>query len=61
MLLHDPQIEATGFWKVTEHPGEIRRLAPRLGEHSVEVLEEAGFTRAKIDALLASDATASPR
>src|SRR6185295_17556375 len=26
-------------------PPEIRRLQPRLGEHSVEVLQEAGFAR----------------
>jgi crotonobetainyl-CoA:carnitine CoA-transferase CaiB-like acyl-CoA transferase len=78
-LLHDPQLEATGFWKVMEHPtegtlrttdipttfsdtpGSIRRLPPRLGEHSVEVLLEAGFERAAIDAMLASRATAEPR
>jgi crotonobetainyl-CoA:carnitine CoA-transferase CaiB-like acyl-CoA transferase len=74
-LLHDPQLEATGFWKLVEHPtegtlrttdipttysetpGEIRRLPPRFGEHSVEVLREAGFTQPEIDALLASGAT----
>jgi crotonobetainyl-CoA:carnitine CoA-transferase CaiB-like acyl-CoA transferase len=36
---------------------EITRLQPRLGEHSVEVLREAGFTQAEIDAMLASGAT----
>ena len=78
-LLTDPQLEATGFWKVVEHPsegtlrmpdipttysrtpGEIRRLQPRLGEHSVEVLAEAGFGRDEIDAMLASGATAQAR
>jgi len=78
-LLEDPQLEATGFWKVMEHPTEgplrmpdvparfsktppeIRRLQPRLGEHSVEVLREEGFTTAEIDAMLASGATALPR
>ena len=76
-LLHDPQLEATGFWKIVEHPtegtlrttdiptsysetpGEIRRLPPRMGEHSVEVLSEAGFTPPEIDAMLASGATHS--
>jgi len=76
-LLHDPQLEATGFWKIVEHPtegtlrttdiptsysetpGEIRRLPPRMGEHSVEVLSEAGFTPQEIDAMLASGATRS--
>ena len=36
---------------------EITRLQPRLGEHSVEVLREAGFTQAEIDAMLKSGAT----
>lgn len=35
-------------------PAAIRRLPPRLGEHTVEVLGEAGFTTAEIDALLSS-------
>jgi crotonobetainyl-CoA:carnitine CoA-transferase CaiB-like acyl-CoA transferase len=79
MLLTDPQLQATGFWKVVEHPSEgtlrmpdiaprfsrtppeIRRLQPRLGEHSVEVLREEGFSPSEIDALLASGATALPR
>jgi crotonobetainyl-CoA:carnitine CoA-transferase CaiB-like acyl-CoA transferase len=78
-LLTDPQLQATGFWKVVEHPSEgtlrmpdiaprfsktppeIRRLQPRLGEHSVEVLREEGFSASEIDALLASGATARPR
>ena len=33
------------------------RLQPRLGEHSFEVLREAGFSDAEIDALAASGAT----
>ena len=36
---------------------EITRLQPRLGEHSVEVLQEAGFTQGEIDAMLKSGAT----
>jgi crotonobetainyl-CoA:carnitine CoA-transferase CaiB-like acyl-CoA transferase len=36
---------------------EVRRLQPRLGEHSVEVLREAGFTAGEIDAMLTSGAT----
>ena len=69
-LLEDPQLQATGFWKLCEHPtegtlrmpdmpvtfsespGSIERLAPRLGEHSVEVLEEAGLSRAQIDRMI---------
>jgi crotonobetainyl-CoA:carnitine CoA-transferase CaiB-like acyl-CoA transferase len=78
-LLTDPQLLATGFWKIVEHPTEgtlrmpdvpprftrtppeIRRMAPRLGEHSVEVLQEAGLSAAEIGAMLASGATAEPR
>src|SRR5207244_7707414 len=74
-LLGDPQLEATGFWKVVEHPtegtlrvpdipttysrtpAEIRRLPPRLGEHSREVLREAGFSEAEVDDLRASGVT----
>jgi crotonobetainyl-CoA:carnitine CoA-transferase CaiB-like acyl-CoA transferase len=76
-LLTDPHLEATGFWKIIEHPtegtlrtpdipatfsatpGEIRRHQPRLGEHSVEILREAGYRQAEIDAMLASGATAA--
>jgi crotonobetainyl-CoA:carnitine CoA-transferase CaiB-like acyl-CoA transferase len=40
---------------------EIRRLQPRLGEHSVEVLGEAGFSRLEIDELIAIGATRDGR
>jgi crotonobetainyl-CoA:carnitine CoA-transferase CaiB-like acyl-CoA transferase len=78
-LLEDPQLTATGFWKVMEHPtegalrttdipttfsetpGAITRYPRRLGEHSVEVLLEAGFRRAEIDSVLASGDTAEAR
>ena len=78
-LLSDPQLEATGFWQVVEHPtegtlrlpgipatysrtpGAIRRLPPRLGEHSLEILREAGLDDAEIDKLLASGATRTGR
>jgi crotonobetainyl-CoA:carnitine CoA-transferase CaiB-like acyl-CoA transferase len=40
---------------------EIRRLQPRLGEHSVEVLREAGFSQAEVDAMVATGATKDGR
>jgi crotonobetainyl-CoA:carnitine CoA-transferase CaiB-like acyl-CoA transferase len=41
-------------------PGSIRRLPPRLGEHGVEILREAGLDTAQIDALIASGAMRKP-
>jgi crotonobetainyl-CoA:carnitine CoA-transferase CaiB-like acyl-CoA transferase len=46
--------------RFSKTPPEIRRLPPRLGEHSVEVLREEGFSAAEIDAMLASGATVQP-
>jgi len=78
-LLHDPHLEAVGFWQHVEHPtegpmrlpglpvtygktpGAIRRLPPRLGEHSEEILREAGFDGDQIAALLAAGATRAAR
>ena len=39
-------------------PADIRRLAPRLGEHTAEVLAEFGLSAEEIDALRESGATA---
>lgn len=36
----------------SESPPDVRRLAPRLGEHSVEVLREAGYADSVITDLL---------
>jgi len=41
----------------SQTPAEVRRLPPRMGEHSVEILKEAGLDQAAIDAMLASGAT----
>jgi crotonobetainyl-CoA:carnitine CoA-transferase CaiB-like acyl-CoA transferase len=43
----------------SETPADVRRLPPRLGEHSVEILREAGLDQAEIDAMLESGATIS--
>jgi len=44
---------AVGF---ADTPGALRQPAPRLGEHSVEVLRESGFDTDEIAALLATGA-----
>jgi crotonobetainyl-CoA:carnitine CoA-transferase CaiB-like acyl-CoA transferase len=44
----------------SETPASIRRQAPRLGEHSLEVLREAGVDQATIDAMLAAGETRVP-
>ena len=40
--------------KLSETPGSVRRRAPALGEHSREVLSDAGYTEGEIDALVES-------
>ena len=42
-------------------PASIRRHPPQLGEHSVEVLSEAGYSREQIDEMLAEGVTRSPK
>lgn len=42
-------------WSAT--PPGIRRHAPRLGEHSREILAEAGYTNTEIDAMIAAGVT----
>ena len=45
-------------WSKT--PPEKLRPAPRLGEHSAEVLSEAGYSGAEIEAMMASGVTRRP-
>ena len=47
--------------KFTGTPAEIRRHAPRLGEHTVEILREAGFDDKGIAALVATGAAIAAR
>jgi len=74
-LVHDPHLEATGFWQEVEHPAEgtirmssppmtfsetpasIRRMAPRLGEQSTEILREAGLSEDLIQEMLTAGET----
>lgn len=71
-LIDDPQLAASGYWRLVQHPTEgglrmpdppvrfsaspssIRRMPPGLGEHSAEVLAEAGYTAPEIRALFES-------
>lgn len=69
-LLEDEQLNATGFWKIVDHPSEgqlrmpeppirfsknpssIRKVQPRLGQHSEEILAEAGYSQDDISRML---------
>ena len=77
-LLDNEQLNATGFWRMVDHPTEgrlrmtdppvrfsaspssVRRPAPRLGEHSAEILAEAGYGAAEIEQLMKSAVSRQP-
>lgn len=44
--------------RFSEGPSKIRRMAPRLGEHSQAILQEAGFSDAEISTLVEKKAVA---
>jgi len=53
------EMTTPGQWSDTRPEG--LRPAPRLGEHSVEILREAGYADAEIGEMIASRTTLSPR
>ena len=44
----------------SDAPPHALRPAPRLGEHSVEILREAGYSDAEIEAMIGCRATLAP-
>jgi crotonobetainyl-CoA:carnitine CoA-transferase CaiB-like acyl-CoA transferase len=49
------QVAIASDWSAS--PPSIRRPPPRLGEHSLEILQEAGLTRAEMQALIETGVT----
>ena len=46
--------------KLSETPGEVRRRAPALGEHSKEILKGAGYDASDVEALIDSGIVVGP-
>jgi crotonobetainyl-CoA:carnitine CoA-transferase CaiB-like acyl-CoA transferase len=47
--------------KFSETPPDIRRLPARLGEHSVEILRETGYSEAQISEILSTGTSVDGR
>ena len=47
-------------YNFSETPADIRRLPPRLGEHSTEILKEAGYDDDAIHQMIEKGVTATP-
>ena len=50
---------ASNPMKLSDAPLEVRRLAPRVGEHTIEIMREVGYSDSDIASLRAANAVAS--
>jgi len=46
--------------RFSKTPSTVRRLQPLLGEHSAEILAEAGYSESEIEALFGAKVTKQP-
>jgi crotonobetainyl-CoA:carnitine CoA-transferase CaiB-like acyl-CoA transferase len=65
---HRSMVESVGTYRGTgiparlsRTPGKVRTAPPRFGEHSRQLLREAGLTKAEIDGLMQSDVVREDR
>ena len=47
--------------RLTDTPGRFRRAAPELGEHTCEILREAGYSETEVEVLIAGNVAYPPR
>jgi crotonobetainyl-CoA:carnitine CoA-transferase CaiB-like acyl-CoA transferase len=52
----DGSLQYAPPFRLSDHRFEVQRWAPRQGEHSVEVLREAGLADDEIEGLVAAGA-----